>query len=105
MGSSTDFAASGTRRLVVNGVYWALGLEDAIPAGGTDVDLVGPYHPTDYGFGRFQRGFRPSDHVHPPAEPPAPRTPETQGRLAPGDRFELEIEGIGILANRIVKES
>jgi len=24
-------------------------------------------------------------------------------RLAPGDRFELEIEGIGILANRIVK--
>ena len=24
-------------------------------------------------------------------------------RLAPGDRFELEIEGIGVLANRIVK--
>jgi 2-keto-4-pentenoate hydratase/2-oxohepta-3-ene-1,7-dioic acid hydratase in catechol pathway len=24
-------------------------------------------------------------------------------RLAPGDRFELEIENIGILANRIVK--
>ena len=24
-------------------------------------------------------------------------------RLQPGDRFELEIEGIGILANRIVK--
>jgi len=26
-------------------------------------------------------------------------------RLEPGDRFELEIEGIGILANRIVKEA
>ena len=29
---------------------------------------------------------------------------ETGKRLAPGDRFELEIEGIGILANRIVRD-
>lgn len=29
---------------------------------------------------------------------------ETGRRLAPGDRFELEIEGIGTLANRIVRD-
>ena len=37
MGAATDFLAEGTRRMVINAVYWALGMEDKIPAEGTKV--------------------------------------------------------------------
>ena len=44
MGAATDLESEGTRRLLVNAAYWAVGLEDKIPAQ-TDVALVGDYHP------------------------------------------------------------
>lgn len=74
MGAATDLEAEGTRRMLVNGVYWALGMADAIPAAGTDVRLVGEFDPTDFGFGGFKRGVRPADHELPrhPAEPADP---------------------------------
>ena len=50
MGSATDLASAGTRRLLVNGVYWCVGLERKIPRSGTRVDLVGDYQPTGYRF-------------------------------------------------------
>lgn len=50
MGSSTDLASAGTRRMLVNAVYWCVGLENQIPAGGTKVDLVGDYSPSAYRF-------------------------------------------------------
>jgi type 1 glutamine amidotransferase len=49
MGSAEDFNYEGTRRLFVNGCLWALGLEDKIPDK-TDVELVGEYKPSQYGF-------------------------------------------------------
>lgn len=49
MGASTDFEFEGTRRLIVNGSLWALGLEEKIPAK-TNVDLVGEYKPTMFKF-------------------------------------------------------
>ncbi len=55
MGASGDIANAAVRRMIVNGVYWALGLEDKIPAGGTAVDIVGVYNPT-----KFE--FRNNDH-------------------------------------------
>ena len=61
MGSSTDLASEGLRRLVVNACYWCLGLDDTIPEGGTDVELVGDYAPTPYGFGGFTPGVTPDD--------------------------------------------
>ena len=61
MGASQDFAAAGTRRLVVNAVYWALGMENQIPPGGTNVELVGDYQPTRFGFNQFKKGVRPAD--------------------------------------------
>ena len=61
MGSSTDLASAGLRRLLVNACYWCLGMEDQIPADGTTVDLVGDYDPTPYGFNGFRPGLRPSD--------------------------------------------
>lgn len=41
LGHPEDFAQESMRRLVVNGIYWALGRE--VPAGGAKVDPVAPY--------------------------------------------------------------
>jgi type 1 glutamine amidotransferase len=61
MGAATDLATDATRRMVVNAVYWALGMEDQIPAGGTDVTIVGEYKPTPFGFGGYVKGRKPAD--------------------------------------------
>jgi type 1 glutamine amidotransferase len=58
MGSATDFQDEAFRRLVVNGVYWALGLD--VPAR-ADVTYVDPYTPSPYGFDAFRKGLRPAD--------------------------------------------
>lgn len=50
MGSATDLASAGTRRMLVNAVYWCVGLEKKIPARGTKVELVGDYDPSGYRF-------------------------------------------------------
>ncbi|MEX0614194.1 MAG: PVC-type heme-binding CxxCH protein, partial [Pirellulales bacterium] len=58
MGAATDLQNEGLRRLVVNAVYW--GLEMDVPKQ-ADVDYVGPYKPTAYGFDGYQRGMSPAD--------------------------------------------
>jgi type 1 glutamine amidotransferase len=60
MGAATDLESAGLRRLLVNAAYWAVGLEDRIPAK-SDVDLVGNYEPHPYGFDGFVKGLRPAD--------------------------------------------
>lgn len=50
MGSSNDLLSEGLRRLIVQGIFWAVGLEEAIPPEGLRVDLVSPYDPSDFGF-------------------------------------------------------
>lgn len=50
IGASTDLLNEATRRLLVNSAYWCVGLEDRIPSGGTKVDLVGKFEPTQFGF-------------------------------------------------------
>jgi len=62
MGASVDLESEGLRRLLVNGCYWCLGMEEAIPAKSV-VEYVGEYTPTFFGFGTFKRGVRPEDHV------------------------------------------
>jgi len=47
IGASTDLLAEGTRRLMVNAVFWCLGME--VPAK-ANVDLVGTYEPTQFAF-------------------------------------------------------
>jgi hypothetical protein len=61
MGSSTDLQSEGLRRLLVNGAYWAVGLEKEIPRE-ANVAYVGEFHPTMYGFNGFKRGVKPADH-------------------------------------------
>ncbi|MEO0414070.1 MAG: DUF6797 domain-containing protein, partial [Verrucomicrobiota bacterium] len=46
IGASQDFAHEGTRKHIVNGVYWLFGITP--PQGGCAVDLVGDYQPTEY---------------------------------------------------------
>lgn len=60
MGASQDLTSEGTRRLLVNACYWALGMEDKIPAKAT-VDIVGAYKPLPFKFGGFQKGLKPED--------------------------------------------
>jgi hypothetical protein len=58
MGSATDLENEGLRRLVVNAVYWGLGLD--VPAR-ANVTYVDEYDPSFYGFEGFRKGLRPSD--------------------------------------------
>ena len=60
MGSSTDLASDGLRRLLVNACYWAVGLESQIPIA-TNVDLVGTFEPTKFGFNGAKKGVKPAD--------------------------------------------
>ena len=60
MGSSTDMVAEGTRRMLVNAVYWATGLEDTIPTKSC-VDVVGTFEPTPFGFDAARKGLKPGD--------------------------------------------
>lgn len=62
MGAATDLASEGLRRLLVNAAYWCVGLEDKIPQR-ADVSLVGEYRPTGFGFGKYVKGVKPSDHA------------------------------------------
>ena len=60
MGSSTDLAAEGTRRLLVNACYWALGLESVIPAK-SNVDIVGTFEPSPFRNNGYVKGMKPAD--------------------------------------------
>jgi hypothetical protein len=60
LGAATDLASEGTRRMVMNALYWALDMEVPEEA---DVRYVGEYKPTMYGFGDFKKGVKPADHA------------------------------------------
>ena len=58
MGSGTDLQNAGLRRLIVNAVYWGVGLEASItPA--RSVDIVGAYQPLESGFNYKDLGIVP----------------------------------------------
>lgn len=61
MGAASDIANEGVRRLVVNAVYWATGLESDMPAK-ADVALVGELQAIPYGFGTFRKDVKPETH-------------------------------------------
>ncbi len=61
MGAATDFESEGLRRLLVNATYWCLEMTDQIPDR-ANVNLVGSYNPTQFGFGDFMKGIMPSSH-------------------------------------------
>jgi hypothetical protein len=61
MGHAGDLKSEGFRRLLVNACFWAMGMEDKIPAK-SNVDFVGEYNPNKIGMDGHKRGVKPSDH-------------------------------------------
>ncbi len=64
MGAASDLDDENLRRLVVNGVFWGLGLE--VPKS-VDVEIEGEFEPTFYGFNTFKKGLKPADFVIKPS--------------------------------------
>lgn len=60
IGSAPDLQNEDLRRLFVNACYWGMKMESKIPAR-ANVEYVGEFHPTFFGFGGFKRGMKPSD--------------------------------------------
>ena len=58
MGHGDDLKDEGVRRMLVNGCYWAMGMEEQIPAK-ANVDLVGEYDPLPIGNGKHRTGMKP----------------------------------------------
>lgn len=62
LGHPYDFFNPSMRKLSINGIFWALGMEDQIPAKGLNVDYVGKYEPNNAGFGdKYKPNVRPED--------------------------------------------
>ncbi|MBB5032361.1 PVC-type heme-binding CxxCH protein [Prosthecobacter vanneervenii] len=57
-GTSEDITNEGYRRMVVNGIFWALRLEDSIKPD-LDVSFVGPFEPNTFAGGGYARGVKP----------------------------------------------
>lgn len=60
LANGQDFNYEGTRRLMVNAAYWALGLENLIPER-SNVDIVGEYTPLPFRGNGHKKGVRPAD--------------------------------------------
>jgi hypothetical protein len=60
MGASQDLLNEPLRRMIVNAAYWCLGMEDKLPEK-ADVEIVGQYKPTPFGFDGYKRGVKPAD--------------------------------------------
>ena len=59
-GASEDLLNEGFRRMSVNAILWAAGLESHIRPG-NDVSFVGPFRPSTFSFGGHVKGVKPGD--------------------------------------------
>jgi type 1 glutamine amidotransferase len=59
-GASEDLLNEGFRRMSVNAILWAAGLESSIKPD-NDISFVGPFHPSAFAFGGFIKGVKPAD--------------------------------------------
>jgi mono/diheme cytochrome c family protein/glucose/arabinose dehydrogenase len=89
-GASEDLLNEGYRRLLVNGIFWAVGQENAIRPT-LNVSLVGPYQPTPFRNNGHRREVQPSElagwdtpimpahkPIAPPTPPAAKKSPSTK---------------------------
>lgn len=59
-GASEDILNDGYRRMVINGIYWTVGLEDKIKDD-SKIDFVGPYKPNTFSGGNKEaKGIKPA---------------------------------------------
>ncbi len=100
-GASEDITNEGYRRLLVNGCFWALGMETAIKPD-LKVDLVGRYQPNTFGQAANAKGVKPEMYAgydspipannntgnapeKAPAASPAPAAPAKPAKEAKAD--------------------
>jgi type 1 glutamine amidotransferase len=62
MGAATDLESPGVRRMLVNAVYWTVGLDGKISPE-SDVSIVGEYKPRPFGFNGAAKGVKPEAHA------------------------------------------
>jgi type 1 glutamine amidotransferase len=60
IGAAEDLQSEDLRRIIINGAYWGLGMEDQIPEK-SDVDYVDPFTATPFGRNKFRKGLKPKD--------------------------------------------
>ncbi len=58
-GASEDILNDGYRRLIINGIYWSVGLEDQIKAD-SNIAFVGPYKPNTFSGRGEAKGVKPA---------------------------------------------
>jgi putative membrane-bound dehydrogenase-like protein len=58
-GASEDILNPGYRRMLVNAVYWSVGLENQIKSD-SDISFVGPYKPNTFRGGGHAKGIKPA---------------------------------------------
>ncbi|WP_231617611.1 ThuA domain-containing protein [Novipirellula aureliae] len=61
-GTPEDLTNEGYRRLMINGIFWALGLEDSVTPE-LNVALVGPFKPNTFGNQKHARGIKPEAYA------------------------------------------
>lgn len=62
MGAATDLVSAGTRRMLVNAAFWAVGMEDKIRPD-LNVELVGEFKPSPFKFDGHKKGVKPAEHA------------------------------------------
>jgi len=61
-GASEDIVNDGYRRMIINGIYWSLGLEAQIKPERV-IAFVGPYEPNPFGQRLEAKGVKPADYA------------------------------------------
>lgn len=61
-GTPEDLTNDGYRRLMINGIFWACGLEEAITSD-LNIALVGPFRPNTFGNQWHARGIKPDAYA------------------------------------------
>ena len=79
-GTPEDLLNDGYRRLLVNGCFWAVSLDDAIKPD-ANIAFVGPFKPNTFGGGRYARGIKPEAYAG--FESPIPANSNTTPPKAP----------------------
>jgi len=73
IGAAQDMESEDLRRLYVNCIFWAVGLESKIPPK-ADVSYVDPWKASPFGGGKFTKGLKPEDFAIKEAKGPKPQT-------------------------------
>ena len=98
-GASEDILNPGYRRLIINGIYWSLGLEKQIKEN-SNIDFVGPYKPNTFRGGGEAKGIKPKMYADLKSPIPANHnteriTPRKRKISLPDGRFlRIELPGM-----------